>query len=51
MKVDYATSYPIPPKLDLMDIAHSDTRAIFSLHLFLTWLTCQPSWMHHLNYT
>jgi hypothetical protein len=51
MKVDYATSYPISQKLDLMDIAHSNTRVIFSLHLFLTWLICQPSWMHHLNYT
>ena len=51
VKVDYATSYPVSQKLDLMDIAHSNTRVIFSLHLFLTWLICQPSWMHHLNYT
>lgn len=51
MKIDYATSYPTSQKLDSMDIAHSNTRVIFSLHLFLTWLICQPSWMHHLNYT
>lgn len=51
MKVDYATSYPISQKLNLMDITHLNTRVIFSLHLFLTWLRCQPSWMHHLNYT
>jgi hypothetical protein len=51
MKVDYATSYPISQKLEWLDRAHSNTRVIFSLHIFLTWLICQPSWMHHLNYT